>query len=293
MAITLAPRVRGGLLATAILVALAVLVALPGARAIATDLLTQFRVKRFVAVSFDPSQPLSSLPDLSQFGTLDIDHMSRPRPVSSAQEASQLAGIPVRLPAALSPAGPPQILVTEPATATFTFDVERARTYLASQGETSFSVPDRFDGATLTASIPPLVTAQYADNSAPAVPRGIKTLIGESGVTVVQAQSPTISVTGAVTLDDLRELLLSMPGLPDDVKAQLQSIGDWTSTFPVPVPTGLGISREVAVNGEPGLLIADDTGLGGVILWTSGTTVYGVAGAHTADDLFGIAGSLR
>lgn len=298
MALFSAPRFRPALLGIAAVLAIGALFLSPTAQTLANDVLSIFRVKRFVAVSFDPNQPMQHLLDLTQFGT--FSDMPRPaqQTVSSAAEASRLAGFDVKLPQDPSLGEPTQIIVQQGAEATFTFDVARARAYLASRGETSFTIPDHFDGTKLTISVPPMVTALYGGGigttGRDAASAANLSATGRANSTVViQGQSPSVKVEGRATLEELRNLLLSMPGLPPETVAQIRAIDDWTNTLPVPVPQGIGITQEIQVNGAPGLALADNTGAGGTVLWTRDNLVYAVAGVRTADELMRIASSIR
>ena len=290
-ALVATPRSRITLVVAVLAAAAGLFFASPMARALGSQLLQGFRVQRFVAVSFDPSQPTRALPDLSAFGTVtEISH-GRIRPAASADEAGKAAGgLTVRLPGEGVVAGDPQLMVVEPASMSFTFDVAQAREHLAAIGETSFQIPDRFDGAVFSASIPAVVVAQYGGRPGRFAPG--PEMFGSETVVVIEGRSPSAKVSGQVSLDDMRQLLLSMPGLPPETAAQLRAIDDWTTTMPIPVPTNIGVAHDVQVNGRPGLAIADNTGAGGVILWTQGDMVYAVGGGKTADELLRIASSL-
>ncbi len=289
-AVVATPRSRFTFAAAVVVAAAALFFASPMARALGSQFLQGFRVQRFVAVSFDPTQPTRALPDLAAFGSVTEVSHGRIRPAASAEEAGRTAGLSVRLPAAGTVDGEPQLMVVEPASMSFTFDVQQAREHLAEIGETSVQVPDRFDGAVLSASIPAVVVAQYGGRPGRFAPG--PEMFGSNTLIVMQGHSPDASVKGQVSLDDLRKLLLSMPGLPPETAAQLQAIDDWTTTLPVPIPTNLGVAHDVQVNGRPGLSVADNTGAGGIILWAQGDVVYAVAGGKTADELLKIASSL-
>jgi len=285
-----APRSRATLAIAILFAAVGVFFAFPMARALGSQLLQSFRVQRFVAISFDSSQPMRALPDLAAFGTVtEISH-GRMRAAASAQEAGNLAGLTVRLPASETASREPQFMVIEPSSMSFTFDVERAREHLAAIGETSFQINDRFDGAVLSAAIPAVVVAQFGGRPGRFAPG--PEMFGPESLVVIQGRSPSAHVSGRVDLADMRQLLLSMPGLPPETAAQLRAIDDWTTTMPIPVPRNIGVAHDVQVNGRPGLAIADNTGAGGVILWTQGGAVYAVAGGKTADELLRIASTL-
>jgi len=285
-----APRSRLTFAAAIVAAAAALLFVSPVARALGSQLLQNFRVQRFVAISVDPGQPTRALPDLTAFGTMTEATHGRFRLASSADEAGTMAGLRVRLPASDAMGVEPSLMVLEPSSMSFTFDAQQAREHLAEIGESSFQVPDRFDGAVLSASIPAVVVAQYGGRPGRISPG--PEMFSSNTVVVMQGHSPTASVTGQVTLEDLRRLLLSMPGLPVETAAQLQAIDDWTSTLPVPIPTNLGVAHDIQVNGRPGLAVADNTGAGGIVLWAQGDTVYAVGGGKTADELVRIASSL-
>jgi hypothetical protein len=290
LALVATPRSRITLVVAMMVAATGLFFASPMARALGSQLLQGFRVQRFVAVSFDPSQPTRALPELGAFGTVTEVSHGRVRPVASLDEAASMAGLSVRLPAASVAPGDPQLMVVEPASMSFTFDVAQAREHLAEIGETSFQVPDRFDGAVFSASIPSVVVAQYGGRPGRFTPG--PEMFGTDTLVVLQGHSPSARVSGQVSLDDMRQLLLAMPGLPPETAAQLRAIDDWTTTMPIPVPTNIGVAHDVQVNGRPGLAIADNTGAGGVILWTQGDVVYAVGGGKTADELLRIAASL-
>jgi hypothetical protein len=261
----------------------------PAARALGSQILQGFRVQRFVAISFDQSQSMRALPNLASFGSVTETTYGRTRPVASAEEAGDLAGISVRLPAADAVSSEPRLVVIEPSSMSFTFEVERAREHVAAAGET-IQVPDRFDGAVLSATMPAVVVAKYGGRAGRHA-QGPE-MFGAETLMVVQGRSPSAAVTGRVSFDDMRQLLLSMPGLPPETVAQLRAIDDWTTTMPIPVPRNVGIAHDVQVNGRPGLAIADNTGAGGLILWTRDGIVYGVGGDKTADELLRIASTL-
>jgi hypothetical protein len=283
-------RGRVGLLALLLLCATAgLLVTTPVARSFGGDMLSQFRVKRLTAVSFDPAQ-LQALPDLSQIGTVTTVKQGRQLSVASAEEAGRLADMSVRAAAEDPALGSARFFVLEESAAAFRFDLPAARAHLAQIGHAEFAIPDRFHGATLTVELPPLVLAQYGGHgNRPRV--GPDAMVGDV-VFIAQGRSPRLRLDGNVTLAELRELLLSHPGLAPETKAQLRAIDDWMTALPIPVPLGIGVARDVSVNGSPGLALADNTGVGGVVLWTRNDFVFAVGGGRTAEDLLRIASAL-
>ena len=74
-----------------------------------------------------------------------------------------------------------------------------------------------------------------------------------------------------VSADELRDFLLSLPGIPDDTKAQLRAIGDWRNTLPVPAAPGSNLHK-VTVNGTPG--VAGRNGSTQLVLWVKDGMVF-------------------
>ena len=96
--------------------------------------------------------------------------------------------------------------------------------------------------------------------------------------------------TGA-SARQLEDYLLSQPGVPADIAAQVRAIQDPTSTLLVPVPSGLATSRTVRVQGVDGLLV--DAGIGAGVVWQKGGIIYAVLGQLTPDQILQIAASLH
>ena len=97
---------------------------------------------------------------------------------------------------------PPTVQVMPANQVRFTFDKTKASAYFKSTGHPEVSLPDKFDGATLVVSIPSAAVLQYGTSSARDA-----LIIGEAGELVVDVQ-------GNVSLDELRDFLLGLPGLP-------------------------------------------------------------------------------
>jgi hypothetical protein len=63
--------------------------------------------------------------------------------------------------------------------------------------------------------------------------------------------------------------------------------------MPIPVPVNRADSHTVTVQGVQGLAVADQTGLGGGIIWEKDGNIYGVGGTYTESELLQIANSLQ
>jgi hypothetical protein len=289
------PGTRGRAVAAALVatLVLAGLVATPGGRAAAASFLGQFRGQRLQAVPLDAGQAnqvgdvLTGLVDSGVFtgDPHQVTGLDHPEVAADLAEAGRLAGfaVPAVDPSVL-PRGvegtPSRILVSRALEARITFDRDRALVYLRSHGRPDARLPERFDGTQLVVRIPTVVIQQFAGrDGGPAV------LVGEAGMLGVDTE-------GGASLEELREVVLGLPGLPAETVARLRSIGDWRTTLPIPVPADQVRSRPTTVNGAEGLSFADQTGRLHAVLWQRDGHVWGVAGVLGADEARHVADSL-
>ena len=286
---------RGRAVAAALVATLVLtgLVATPGGRAAAASFLGQFRSQRLQAVPLDTGQAnqvgdvLTGLVDSGVFtgDPHQVTGLDDPEIAADLAEAGRLAGfaVPAVDPSAL-PRGvertPSRILVSRALEARITFDRDRALAYLRGHGRPDAQLPERFDGTQLVVRVPTVVVQQFAGrDGGPAV------LVGKAGMLGVDTE-------GGATLEELREVVLGLPGLPAETVAQLRSIGDWRTTLPIPVPTDQVRSRPATVNGADGLSFADQTGRLHALLWQRDGHIWGVAGVLGADEARDVADSL-
>jgi hypothetical protein len=287
---TRARGVAAGLVAALVLAGLLVT---PGGRAAAAGFLAQFRSQRFEVVSLDPgqsSQVADVVGGLAQTGVftgdaLQLSGFGEPEVVAGLDEAARVAGFAVSAvdPAAL-PAGvertPQRVLVTRARETRLTFDRDRALAYLRGHGRPDARLPERYDGTRLVVQVPAAVVQQFAGrDGVPAL------LVGKAG---------TVGLTteGGASLEELREVVLGLPGLPAETVAQLRAIGDWRTTLPLPVPSDQVRSRPATVDGAEAVSFADPSGRLNALLWQRGGHIWGVAGVIDSDEALDVADSL-
>ncbi len=134
---------------------------------------------------------------------------------------------------------------------------------------------------------PPAVLLEYRSDGAPGdTPFGFGLVVGQAG-------NVTAGVEGDVTLSDLREFLLGLPGLSTETMQQLRAIEDWETTLPIPIPVEQINWERATIAGSPGLLLNDNTGLGSAAIWQRDGRIFGIAGAMKARELQRVAASLR
>lgn len=280
-------RVALGGLAAAI--ALIFLFGTPAGRTATAQFLAQFRSQRFAVVTIDPGQAGSGIAQLERLGTVrGLDQVDRTQAltvVDTAAAAGERVGFPVKLPdpATLpnSVAQTPKIQVAAAHEVRFTFDQAKARAYFDSINRPDVSLPDKFHGATLVVAVPAAAVLHYRGND------------GDTGLVIGQSRELTVGVEGGVTLDELREFLLGLPGLSPETVRQLRAIEDWRNTLPIPVPSQQINWQQTTIAGGPGLILADNTGLGSGAIWQREGRVYGVAGPLTAREIQRVADHLR
>jgi Putative zinc-finger len=282
-------------------VALAAVVAFTPVGSYAQGFLTVFTPQKIAAVPITSAE-LKSLPDLNNYGTIVQPTGNQTKEVATAADAAAAAGMPVLVPATI-PAGVPSTAsyeVIPNQTGSFTFSAAKARAAAAAQGKTLPAMPANVDGSTLQVTVGAGVVAIYHANVTGPSATGEKTASGATkqetqqvpALIVGQAIAPSVTSTGA-SVAEIEQYLLAQPGISPDLAAAIRSIGDPTTTLPIPVPINRAISHPVNVQGVSGLSVADSTGLGGGIIWVKNGMVYGVAGALSESDLLDVANSLH
>jgi hypothetical protein len=283
----------GGLAA---MVVLSLVVAFtPQGNAAAAGFLAQFRSQQVVGLEITPQSQADIVRSLNALGNLGEvqlpDGLSRPgslqdqaRAVTLA-EASQSVGFALQTPdQATLPTGlnqAPRVLVTPASQLRFTFSKDKARRYFQSTGHPEVTLPDRFDGVALVVSIPAAALLEYGNPSAKDA-----LVVAEAGELVVDVQG------GQVSLPELRDFLLGLPGLPQATVNQLRQIQNWNETLPVPIPVDRVNWQSTSFNGNQGLLLNDNSGIGSAAIWHASGHLFGVAGSLRATDLERIADGL-
>ncbi|MDE3077738.1 MAG: hypothetical protein KGJ86_20145, partial [Chloroflexota bacterium] len=205
---------------------------------------------------------------------------------------------PSVLPAGL-PVQPAAIAVSPARTVGFTFRAAKAKAYLASTGHADFSMPAKFDGASLQLHLQPAAIMAYlpagtkvpAGQSAGSGEAGAaRALLSSGGVILGETKSPSVDASG-MSAEELRSFLLSLPGLPASTADQLRAIGDWRTTLPIPVGPNANL-RKTQVNGASAVA---GTNMGmHMIVWVKDGLVYGATGAAVSDaDLAKLAASVK
>ena len=275
-------RRRRGMLRRPSIAAFTVAVVLTGAgTAAATDWLHIFRTKKLAPVSFSAAD-LVALPDLRAYGevvvTSPVDVNSVPD--AAAAEAASGLDVPkvVTLPRGVS--GEPVYQVGRQASATFTFSADRTARGAAEAGTTLPPVPPGLDGSQVRLVAGPGVAAVWRQ------PTGVPSLV------VGRAVAPTAFSSG-VPFETVRDYLLSLPGLPAGVAAQLRTFAGDGSTLPLPVPAERMTTSSAQVGGAPATVLTSRDRLLAAVVWVDDGVVTMVAGSLSAGEVLSIARELQ
>jgi hypothetical protein len=289
----LGTRARGAAAALIAAVVLTGLVATPGGRAAAASFLAQFRSQRFEVLSLDPTQATQFeevIGELVDTGVFTGDAFGGnvygdPRAAADRDQASRMAGfaVPMVDPSVL-PRGvgrtPERIMVIPARETAITFDRDHALDYLRDNGRPDARLPERFDGTRLVVQLPAVVIQQFAGRDG-----GPALLVGKAGMLGLDTE-------GGASLEELREVVLDLPGLPEGTVAQLRAIGDWRNTLPLPVPTDEVSWRATQVEGADAISFADPSGRLHALLWQRYGYIWGVAGVVGSGEARDVANSL-
>lgn len=300
-----APR-RGAFAGLLVVALLVVAIAAAPLGTMASDFLSQFRVQKFAAITIPVDMTQFEQHDSAKaggysahggdaasmggHGPAEFDGMgafSTTFTKDSARQAGSIADAnahldgtllsPTSLPEGFSDVQP-RVYISDAGTATYTMDVAEARQNLDGRGIDAAGLPDpaATPSVTFAATIPASAALTYQS--------------GDKHFLVGQMASPSLNIPSSVNVEVLRNALLAMPDLPEDVVAQIRSVRDWQHTLIIPVPKDAETSQET-IDGAPALLISNEQGT--VVLWQKDGVLHGVGGEATPDAVMETAKSLQ
>jgi len=237
---------------------------------------------------------LQALEKLSAYGTLTWSTQPKPQIVLTAADAKAISGLDVpvvsKLPAGVS--STVTYAAMPGAVAVFTFDAKKAADAAAASGKSLPKLPNGMDGAKLTVTVGPAVVEVFGDLNAASASDSSSQNINLPQLIVAKSAVPVVTST-QVTTKQLEAYILSMPGLSPELAAAIRSIGDPTTTLPIPVPVEYATSSKVSINGDPGVALGDNTGLGSGVIWIHKSNVFVVAGSLKQSAAVDIARNLK
>jgi hypothetical protein len=285
---------------SAALLILALILAFPGTRALAGELLNLFRVQQVTVVPVDFTG-LEQLTGDGALGNQFTDLISNSMNVSQepgnaieaadAAQASQLAGFSVRVPEGTTPS---QIYVTDAAAFTMTIDRVKAQALLDEAGRGDLVLPESINGAEISVNIPSAVSVGYgtcpkpeADSSEAENEQSPRQRYPDC-VILVQIPSPNVSAPADLDINQLAQIGLEFTGMSAEEAAAFTSTVDWTSTLVVPIPSNSASYDQVTVDGVTGTLIHRPSREGEpttfALLWVKDGIIYAISGRGTNSD---------
>jgi len=251
------------------------------------SLVKVFEPRTLTPVSVSPGGFSTTTGKLLDYGTVSWNPApSKAEQVPDGATASARSGLPLLLPATLPKGviGPVSYGVISHAVGSLEFDGARLRASAAGQGVKVSPMPSAIDHSTIYVSAGPALVELW----------GASADTGNGGVAptlvIAQTRIPTVESTGA-SAKQLEDYLLSQPGVPPDLAAQIRAIKDPSTTLPVPIPAGFATTKSISINGVTGLLV--DAGVASGVIWERGNVIYAVGGQLTPDQVIALAGSLH
>jgi hypothetical protein len=297
------PVVRFG---TAVGLILALVLAFPGTRALAGELLNLFRIQQVTVVSVD----FTGLEQLTGDGALGnqftelisnsvnmTDEPGEPVEAADAAQASQLSGFNVRLPQSFTPS---QIYVTDSAAFSMTVDRDKAQALLDEAGRSDLVLPEAVDGADISVTIPSSVSAAYGTCPKPEADTSENEDLQPNYrdcVILAQIPSPSVNAPASLDINQLARVGLEFTGMTPEEAIAFTGTVDWTSTLVVPIPSNAATYEQVSVDGVTGTLIQRASREGEpttfALLWVKDGIIYAVSGrGGNADQALEMANSL-
>lgn len=249
--------------------------------AAAADWLQIFRSDSIAPVTVTEAD-LVQMPDLSAYGSLQLSDEPDVRRVADAVAAETATGLSVpqvaELPRGVT--GEPVFQVGNEVSAVFTFSAEEAGRSAQATGESLPQPPPGLDGSRFRLVAGPGLAAVWSDG------RGLPAMVVARGV------APTAYSSG-VPFDTARDYLLSLPGLSEDLAAQLRSYSGEGTTLPLPVPADHATTSSADVGGVSATVITARDGTMAGVVWVDDGVVTAVAGSLSADEVLTVARGLR
>jgi hypothetical protein len=276
------PTRRRSSLRSPVIAVVGVVALLSGAgAAAAADWLQIFRPERLAPITVTRDE-LVALPELGAYGRVDRTGSTDVRDVADAAAAEQATGIRAprvaELPAGVT--GEPTYQVRDRVTTVFTFSAAEAATAAEQAGQPLPPPPPGLDGSRFRLTNGPRLAAVWSEA------RGVPALV------VTRAAAPTVDSSG-IPFETARDYVLSLPGVPPDLAAQLRDLSADPGTLPLRVLSDRMTSSPADVGGVPATVLSSRDGVMAAVVWVDGGFVTAVAGSLSADEVLSVARGLR
>lgn len=248
-------------------------------QAIARQLLSVFRVRRFAVIEVNPD--LNQMEEVSRVLEENI-FVDEPtviedgfeETVATVQEARELAGFEVRvpqnMPGGLSDEG---FSVKGHSRAEMQFTGEGLRMILEMADMDAGQIPEDLDQGTVTVDVGAVVAIANPTNN----------------FSVIQMWRPTVEYPEGIDPALLGEAGLRLMGLPEKQARRIAESIDWTTTALLPVPSEFAQVHELEIAGSPAVLILPRSEAGDqqprCLMWEKDDVVYLINGHASREQL--------
>ena len=241
-----------------------------------------------VTVTAPDEGTIAGLPDLSQYGTMTVVEKGTTQTVLTAAEAQQLSGLTAPPAPAEYRGGTVTYTVVGKSIGTFTFDEAKAKAAAAAAGKPAPVFPAGIDGTILTVTIGPALGEVFGTIDKNTTLSNLPLIAGV-------ARAPLVTSNG-VSAAELESFLLQQPDIAGNptLVAEIKAIGEplAAGNLVIPIPANLATSTPETINGNSGVLIADNTGMAKGLIWERNGLVYAVGGHFDEQQLLGIASGI-
>jgi hypothetical protein len=279
--------------------------AFPSTRSFAQMLLATLRIQKVQTVSLDfssfnhgHSSELQDALNKVLFDNVTVTADEKSKKVSTREEASKLAGFPVRLPANLLET--PTFEVSGVHAFHMSVDRDRLQDILDQAGRTDLILPASLENAPISVQIPRTVEVDYGckndeqgqANETPAPNSGA---YKKSCVAMIQAPSPEINVPSDLNLQQVAETALQVAGMSAVQARQFCQTIDWRSTLILPIPPSVRDYKTVTVDGVQGTLMSTNRSDGPTyfLIWVKENIIYALFGNGDASEAVQLANSFN
>jgi hypothetical protein len=281
---------RRALIAAAAVIAVGVLLSVPGVRASVAQFVSLFRVVNVVAVPVDASRIDRLKSEQLDIGALIGEHVQvvqdpgPPINVLSIADAAAAAGMTLALPQWL----PDNTQVMETAVVgervvRVTADSQRLQQVMDALGINDLTVPPGLDGHVVNVRVPPVVMIRYDHHN-------------NRRSRLFQARTPQLTLPNSIDVRALGEIGLRILGLGPMEAKQFADAIDWHTTLVVPVPPNATSFQQVDIGGRRGVLIQHqpkDQSPTTTIVWSTSERVFALVSIQHVADVMAMANSVR
>jgi hypothetical protein len=200
------------------------------------------------------------------FGVLSWTSLGGAGQVASLADAEAATGLAVTLPTTLpnGVSGIDRYAIMPKVTATIAFGA---------------SAGSGLSGSSLVVSLGPAVAVSYS---------GATTIDDIGPLAILTVAQPIVTSTGATT-SQIENFLLSQPGVPADVAAEIRLLGNLQTTLPIPTPPGAS-SESTEIDGSTAVVVADNSNAASGAIWEDHNgVVHAVAGLLDKEDVLSVA----